>query len=145
MQGISITPLFLLGNLLTLFGTLLRSQCYRTLGRFFTFKLSIQQEHHLVTEGPYAIVRHPSYTGMILTVLGASCSQMTGSWVTQSGLLDLWVGKAILGYWLLVAGAVVVSLCLRIPREDEMLHQKFGEEWVRWKTAVPYSLVPNVY
>ncbi|KAF9027753.1 ICMT-domain-containing protein [Hymenopellis radicata] len=144
-RAIAITPLFLLGNALTMLGTFLRLQCYHTLGRFFTFELSIQQGHRLITDGPYAVVRHPSYTGMILTIVGAICSQATGSWVTQSGLLDMWLGKLLVGYWILVASAVVLSLCLRTSREDEMLEKKFGEQWIEWSRRVPYSLVPGVY
>lgn len=144
-RAIAVTPIFLLGNALTILGTFIRLQCYQTLGRFFTFELSIQQGHRLITDGPYAVVRHPSYTGMILTIVGAMCSQATGSWVTQSGLLDMWLGKLLVGYWVLVASAVVLSLCLRTSREDAMLEKKFGDEWIEWSRRVPYSLVPGVY
>jgi len=44
--------------------------CYRTLGRHFTFQLSIKRNHTLVKDGPYAVVRHPGYTGYLLMVLG---------------------------------------------------------------------------
>ncbi|KAF9022792.1 hypothetical protein BDZ89DRAFT_188068 [Hymenopellis radicata] len=144
-QGIGITPLFLFGNVLTITGTFIRISCYRTLGSQFTFELSILKNHRLVVDGPYAFVRHPSYTGMILTIVGAICSQLSGSWIAQSGLLETCVGKVLVGYWVLVASAVIVSLMLRIPREDEMLRRTFGVEWDRWSQRVPYCLVPGVY
>ncbi|KAK0475436.1 hypothetical protein IW261DRAFT_479093 [Armillaria novae-zelandiae] len=144
-HGIAITPLFLFGNFLTIVGTVIRLQCYRTLGRLFTFELSIRQDHRLVSEGPYAVVRHPSYTGMILTITGAICSQYSGSWLMECGLLDMWFGKVLVIYWLLVAGAVVTSLILRIAVEDRLLQRKFGNEWVEWNRKVPYGLIPWVY
>ncbi|KAK0448507.1 hypothetical protein EV421DRAFT_1732786 [Armillaria borealis] len=144
-HGIAITPLFLFGNFLTIVGTAIRLQCYRALGRLFTFELSIRQDHRLVSEGPYAVVRHPSYTGMILTITGAICSQYSGSWLTECGLLDMWFGKVLAIYWLLVAGAVVTSLILRISVEDRLLQRKFGNEWVEWSRKVPYGLIPWVY
>ncbi|KAK0448427.1 uncharacterized protein EV420DRAFT_842532 [Desarmillaria tabescens] len=144
-HGIVITPLFLLGNVLTIAGTLIRLCCYRVLGRLFTFELSIHQDHCLIVRGPYAIVRHPSYTGMILTILGAICSQSTGSWVMECGLIDMWFGKGLVMYWLLVAAAVVASLLFRISVEDRLLHRKFGREWTEWNQKVPYVLIPGVY
>ncbi|KAF8905421.1 hypothetical protein CPB85DRAFT_1224685 [Mucidula mucida] len=145
VQGIGITPLFLLGNVLTITGTAIRIACYRTLGSQFTFELSIFKNHRLVVDGPYAFVRHPSYSGMILTIIGAICSQLSGSWITQSGLLETCVGKVLVAYWVLVASAVIVSLILRIPSEDKMLRSAFGVEWDRWCRRVPYCLVPGIY
>ena len=53
-------------------GGLIRYKCYRTLGSMFTFEMSIRKDHILVTSGPYAIVRHPSYTGIILVAIAVS-------------------------------------------------------------------------
>jgi len=36
----------------------------------FTFEMSIRKNHKLITSGPYAIVRHPSYVGVILVASG---------------------------------------------------------------------------
>ncbi|SJL11954.1 uncharacterized protein ARMOST_15368 [Armillaria ostoyae] len=143
-DGIAITPLFLLGNVLTVVGTVIRLHCYSALGRLFTFELSIQRDHRLIVHGPYAVVRHPSYTGMILTILGAICSQSTGSWVVEFGLIDMWYGKVLAVYWLLVAAAVIASLLLRISVEDRLLRKRFGREWIDWNRRVPYALIPGV-
>lgn len=70
-QLIQITPLFLVGNLIGLFGTLLRLKCYRTLSRLFTLELCIQKDYRLILNGPYAFIHHPSYTRLILTITGA--------------------------------------------------------------------------
>ncbi|CAD6904965.1 unnamed protein product, partial [Tilletia caries] len=64
----------------------LRYWCYRELSHFFTFTLAILDDHRIVSSGPYAVVRHPSYTGlflvasaMIVTIL---CAYMIWSRIT---------------------------------------------------------------
>ncbi|KAJ8089057.1 hypothetical protein PM082_014305 [Marasmius tenuissimus] len=145
MSRIRITPVLILGNLLTLLGTALRLSCYRALGSFFTFELRIQEHHQLVTSGPYSVVRHPSYTGLIMTVVGAFASHSSGSWVSNCGVLETSGGKLLTIVWTFIAGAVVLSLFLRVPREDEMLRKTFGSQWTEWTRRVPYRLVPGIY
>ncbi|KAG1779990.1 hypothetical protein EV702DRAFT_1266900 [Suillus placidus] len=77
LRGIQDMPInghILLGTALiqVVAGGFLRWWCFCTLGRFFTFKLSVRQEHKLVTTGPYAVrvVRHPSYAGTLLRSMG---------------------------------------------------------------------------
>lgn len=50
------------GVLSTVLGGILRKWCYDALGKLFTFERSIMPKHELITDGPYAWVRHPSYT-----------------------------------------------------------------------------------
>ncbi|GLB38814.1 putative class VI-like SAM-binding methyltransferase superfamily, isoprenylcysteine carboxyl methyltransferase family protein [Lyophyllum shimeji] len=144
-RRIRITPLFVVGNILGMGGTALRLQSYRTLGHLFTFELCILKNHRLVTDGPYAYVRHPSYTGLILTILGYYCTHASGSWLSECGLLQTMMGKLMLSVWSAIAGAVVSSLLLRIPGEDRILRAKFGAEWETWAEKVPYRLVPGMY
>jgi protein-S-isoprenylcysteine O-methyltransferase Ste14 len=72
-EKIQFSSLFLLGTFLTGLGGYIRYSCYRELGRLFTFEMSIRKDHKLVTSGPYSIVRHPGYTGAVLTVVGIIC------------------------------------------------------------------------
>ena len=69
---ISIRPtsLFFVGAFVVALGGYIRYSCFRALGRLFTFEMSIRDEHKLITNGPYSVVRHPSYTGALLTVIG---------------------------------------------------------------------------
>ena len=65
------TPLSsIIGTFMVTAGGLIRLECYRQLGRMFTFEMSIRKDHMLVTSGPYGIVRHPGYTGALLAVGG---------------------------------------------------------------------------
>lgn len=72
-DNIRPTYLFFLGAFMISLGGYLRFICFRALGRLFTFEMSIRDEHELITDGPYSIVRHPSYTGAVLTLIGIIC------------------------------------------------------------------------
>jgi protein-S-isoprenylcysteine O-methyltransferase Ste14 len=85
---------------------------------------ALQQEHKLRTDGPYAITRHPIYTGLSGMLLGT---------VLLNGL-----GASLL---LLVVGAGV--LATRIPIEERLMSKTFPEEYARYRERVP-RLVPGV-
>src|SRR6185369_10287810 len=51
-------------------GLFLRWWAIITLGRFFTVDVTIEPDHELVERGPFRIVRHPSYTGVLLAFVG---------------------------------------------------------------------------
>jgi protein-S-isoprenylcysteine O-methyltransferase Ste14 len=142
-----ISPEYLAAWLLAMSGLALRRSCYHALGRLFTYELSIRKDHHLVTTGPYAVVRHPSYTGVAMCVSGATISFiLPGSWL--GGCSDLLSGDKLCST-VTIAGVVGAPLILlltgRIGKEDEILRQRFGEEWDAWRVRVPYKLIPGVY
>jgi protein-S-isoprenylcysteine O-methyltransferase Ste14 len=142
---IRLTAPFLIGWSLNLFGALLRRHCYRILGRRFTFELGIRKDHKLVTTGPYAIVRHPSYTGGLTAVMGiALCHLSTGSWLVEcSGLmLDSWLVWS--SVWVLGFVTAVPWLGTRMQKEDAMLKREFREQWDQWVIRVPYKLIPGI-
>jgi protein-S-isoprenylcysteine O-methyltransferase Ste14 len=55
-------------------GLLLRWWAIITLGRFFTVDVTIEKDHELVERGPFRIVRHPSYIGVLLAFVGFALS-----------------------------------------------------------------------
>jgi protein-S-isoprenylcysteine O-methyltransferase Ste14 len=59
-----------LGVLLAWCGILIRLVAKRALGRFFVGAVVIQDDHRVVTDGPYAVVRHPGYAGSIVAFVG---------------------------------------------------------------------------
>ncbi|KAI0328964.1 ICMT-domain-containing protein [Cubamyces sp. BRFM 1775] len=144
--SLRLTPLSATACTLGIVGGLIRIWCYRTLGRFFTWELSVQREHKLVTSGPYAIVRHPSYTGTVLRSIGTVLLVLSeGSYAVEAGWLQSVWGKAVafgvMGYMTFIS----YSLVRRIPKEDAMLEKEFGPQWREWRKRTPYSLVPFVY
>ena len=60
-------------------GAFLRLWSYHTLGELFTFEVVVRPDHKLITSGPHAYVRHPSYTGVALLLLGVQLMQF-GDW-----------------------------------------------------------------
>ena len=136
----------MLGTFLVLVGAYIRVVCYRALGAHFTFDLSLQENHKLITDGPYAVVRHPSYTGFLLVAMGAMLTQLgpssywvqTGVWTTSSGRIIGFI------YITIVVLSCVITFA-RIGKEDMMLQKTFKNEWDDWAKRVPYKLVPYVY
>ena len=125
---------------------LLRLQCYRTLGRFFTFEVSIRKGHQLVTTGPYNIVRHPSYSGSLLMCIGMILWFTShGGWVRESGVLGTVPGSIVAFGFVALALCISVSIWQRVPLEDELLRNLFKQEWEHWARRVPYVLIPWVY
>ncbi|KAJ8697303.1 hypothetical protein PTI98_007095 [Pleurotus ostreatus] len=138
--SLGITPIFLCGWALNLAGTLFRVACYHTLGQQSTVELSIRENHRLVTTGPYVLVRHPSYTGAILSGMSALLAHLSrGSWVMECLSLH---GLGVRRRWICVGAASIAALALvpRMNKEDRMLKNQFGKNWENWKGAVPHRL-----
>src|SRR5205085_8169188 len=66
------------GTVLFAVGLLFRWWAIVTLGRFFTVDVTIEKDHELVERGPFRMVRHPSYTGVLLAFVGVALS--LGNW-----------------------------------------------------------------
>lgn len=113
---------------------------------FFTFEVSIQKGHKLITTGPYSAVRHPSYAGMSAIYIGMFCWYGSrGSWLRESGVLHTAGGQALFGSLTTALIAVLIGLLKRMSLEDAALKSNFGEAWTKWAREVPYSLIPWVY
>ena len=135
-----------LGMILIVSGAFIRLMTFRHLGQFFRFEASIQKDHQLIVSGPYAVVRHPGYTGMMLVFIGWFLLQMSrGSWVMESGLWDTMLGRMlVLGYFVLIFSTSYLLLD-RMSKEDAALRGRFGTKWDDWAKNVPYSIFPGIY
>ena len=80
------------------------------LGRFWSVPLQLRADHRLVTSGPYSRVRHPMYSAILGWV--ASLALLVANWI------------AVI---LAVAGAII--LVARVPREEKMMQERFGDEY----------------
>jgi protein-S-isoprenylcysteine O-methyltransferase Ste14 len=71
-SGIGLLPdwVFYLGILLMLLGVFVRQWAIAVLGRFFSLTVRVAEDHRVVEKGPYRFVRHPSYTGALITFIG---------------------------------------------------------------------------
>ena len=140
-----IPPEAIIGWSITIFGTLLRVRCYKTLAKAFTFELSLKEDHKLIRHGPYAYVRHPSYTGLYAVIIGSALlTYGRGSWWWQVGFsLGAWKYLAIVHIvWEVAMMRVFLG---RTRLEDRVLHDHFKEEWEQWEREVPCRLVPGIY
>ncbi|KZT10509.1 uncharacterized protein LAESUDRAFT_428031 [Laetiporus sulphureus 93-53] len=143
---IALDNIFLIGFVLNVLGTLIRRQCFRALGRHFTFELTVKDKHKLCTTGPYSIVRHPSYTGLQMNILALVLwVSSRGSWFRESGLFNGTVGQAIAWLFMVLQVYGAANLMARTVREDVVLSKEFPEEWQQWAERVPYRLIPGVY
>jgi protein-S-isoprenylcysteine O-methyltransferase Ste14 len=96
-----------------------------SLGRSYGIRMDVFEGHALKTDGPYALVRHPMYLGIVVFHLGASLA-------LQSPLL-------------LAATALYVApfTAIRIAAEERVLRDAFGERYLRYAERVP-ALIPFV-
>jgi protein-S-isoprenylcysteine O-methyltransferase Ste14 len=146
---LGISPAFMLGLILLLALSAFRLWAYQALGQMFTFQLSIVEKHNLVTSGPYSIVRHPAYTGSIGCALGALiCMLSGGSWLRQcygKESLMTSVMRVVVGVWVSFWIWLISVFVRRTRREDEMLKERFGNQWIEWRSKVKYRLVPGLF
>jgi protein-S-isoprenylcysteine O-methyltransferase Ste14 len=103
---------FVLGLAVGWLGLGLRWWSFATLGRYFTTVVKTSTDQEVVTRGPYRWLRHPSYTGLLLAIVGGGL--MLGNWVGVCVSLAL----------------VVWSLVYRIGREEGALVAALGDPYL---------------
>lgn len=107
-------------------GAALRIWAIRTLSDHFRYELRVDEGQSLVRSGPYAVLRHPSYTGLVLIGGGIAL-------VFSSNLAAL-IGAALL----------FLILALRAHGEERILEQAFGPHYDAYRRTT-WRLVPFVY
>jgi len=113
------------GVVLTAFGGTLRIAPVFTLGHRFSGLVAIQPGHELVTGGLYAIIRNPSYLGLLVGSLGWALAFRSGVGVLLTGLL-------------------VPAIVARMNSEEAMLQSQFGAAYDAYR-AKTWRLIPGVY
>jgi protein-S-isoprenylcysteine O-methyltransferase Ste14 len=95
------------------------------LGGNWSNSVTVKENHTLVRRGPYGIVRHPIYSGILLGMLGSAL---------QRGEIRGFVGVLICGlsYW------------LKTRAEERFMEQRFGEEYLQYSHKVK-ALVPFIF
>ena len=115
---------FWLGALLTAGGLLFTVWARLQLGRNWSGTVTIKEGHDLVASGPYALVRHPIYTGLLLAFLGSALA------------LGEWRGALAFA---LAAGALWRKLRL----EERWMRQQFADAYEAYSQRVA-ALIPFV-
>lgn len=115
---------FWLGAVVTAAGLLFAIWAREHLGRNWSRSVTIKQDHELIVTGPYAFVRHPIYTGILLGFLGlaVAISQVRG----------------------FVAFLLILFVFLtKLRMEEKWMRSQFGENYATYahRTA---ALVPFV-
>ncbi len=120
------TALFGAGIVLMLGGEAFRLSAIRVLGKFFTVVVAIQPGQTVVEKGPYRWIRHPSYSGAILTFLGLGL--VFGNWLSL----------------LLIATFTAIGYGYRIRVEENALMEALGESYreymKRTKRIIPFVI-----
>jgi protein-S-isoprenylcysteine O-methyltransferase Ste14 len=80
------TSLFFIGITLMLAGMAFRFYAISVLGRFFTYDVAVHAGQTVIEDGPYRYIRHPSYTGALITLVGLGLA--LGNWAGLVALLS---------------------------------------------------------
>lgn len=122
--GIIIGNLQYIGLILLAAGIVLREWSIWVLGKHFTVKVQVREKAKLVTQGPYRYIRHPAYTGSLLSFTAIPLA------------IGTWIGAIV---------ALVLSWAVhqyRIRVEEEALRAAFGPEYEEYKKRT-WKLFPG--
>ena len=115
---------FWIGAVLTAGGLLFAVWARTHIGTNWSGTVTLKQDHELVTTGPYAIVRHPIYTGLLLALAGSAMARGE-----LRGLLAV----------------VIATLALwrKLRLEERWMREQFGEKYDAYRRRVS-ALIPFV-
>jgi protein-S-isoprenylcysteine O-methyltransferase Ste14 len=112
-----------IGAILLIAATLFTLWSRFVLGTMWSSGAAVKSAHQLRTDGPYRITRHPIYTGILGMLVGTTLV-FVGAWPV------LLIGLVVFGR--------------RIPKEEQLMAEQFGEQYLEYKNRVP-QLVPGLY
>ena len=117
---------FAIGMVILVAGLVLRGWSIMTLGEYFTGYVAVSADQPVVTAGPYRVLRHPSYTGLLLALAGLGLT--AANWVSLAGVVIL----------------PLVALLWRIHAEERALLAMLGDRY-RGYAAQHKRLIPLVW
>lgn len=115
-----------IGLAIIVLGMLIRFIAVKQLGRFFTVDVTIREDHQLLQTGLYKFLRHPSYTGSLLSFFGFGLS------------LNNWISL------LLVFLPTLYAMIHRINIEEKVLTEQFGKQYLDYISKTK-RLIPFLY
>jgi protein-S-isoprenylcysteine O-methyltransferase Ste14 len=118
-------PIMSAGIAVEALGLLLAIWSRRHLGRYWSGEIAIKVDHRLIRTGPYRLLRHPIYTGLLTMYAGATL--VTGEWLAILGL-----AIAVFGYG------------RKIRLEETNLDAAFGPEYEAYRRET-WALIPGLF
>jgi protein-S-isoprenylcysteine O-methyltransferase Ste14 len=116
--------MFFLGAILTIVGLLFAVWARAYLGTNWSRSVTIKQDHELIVGGPYALVRHPIYTGILTGFLGSAIAL---------GQVRGFIALAL----------VALALWAKLRMEEKWIREQFGASYETYSRRVA-ALVPFV-
>lgn len=113
------------GISMTLAGVALTVWARRRLGTNWSDKVEIKVDHELVLSGPYAYVRHPIYSGVLLGIAGTALA--IGEW------------RGILAF-----GIMLVNYAIKAKKEERVLANRFGDAFRQHQRQTGF-LIPHFH
>jgi protein-S-isoprenylcysteine O-methyltransferase Ste14 len=118
------TAIQLLGLAVTILGCVFAIWARLTLGSNWSGLPAVREGHQLIVRGPYKLVRHPIYTGLLLGLAGSAIASGISAWI---------------GIWILVA----ISYTVKIQQEEQLMMQTFPNDYPAYRRRVK-ALIPGV-
>ena len=107
-------------------GMIVRFISIWTLGRLFTVDVTIRENHKIKKDGIYRMIRHPSYSGSLLSFIGFGIS--LNNWLSLMTITVL----------------MTAAFLYRIRVEEKSLIAQFGSDYLNYKRDT-YFLIPWIY
>ncbi|KIJ42377.1 hypothetical protein M422DRAFT_171132 [Sphaerobolus stellatus SS14] len=144
---LAISPVEVVALAMMMMATAVHVWSIRTLGRHFTFEVTILPNHRVVSSGPYTYVRHPGYTctnsiilGTLLVVSLNPTGYLKSCGVTETSSILKWLDH-LWDVWLVY---VCKKLVERGWVEGANLKKTLGKEWEEYRVRVPKRFIPDI-
>lgn len=124
MVSTSFIPAYM-GAIICFLGIVLAIWARRYLGKNWSPHPALKEGHELVTSGPYSLLRHPIYTGILTSILGS---------VITTGNL----------FWLIIFIIVAFNFINRTRIEEGLMKQQFPDQYPEYKKRT-WALIPYIY
>jgi protein-S-isoprenylcysteine O-methyltransferase Ste14 len=95
------------------------------IGRNWSSNVTVKEDHQLMRTGPYALVRHPIFAGLLLGMLGTAL---------QAGEVRGLIGMAL----------ATIAWRTKLIMEEQFMTEQFGAEYASYKRDVK-ALVPFIW
>jgi len=114
-----------IGLFIAIPGFVLMQAGEKYLAKQFSIEVTLQKDHKLIQSGPYKVIRHPRYLGILIFFTGIS--------LTFRSLLGIFIVLALAGV-----------LIWRVFAEEKMMHEEFGKEWEEYQSKT-WRLIPYLF